>query len=114
MASPSTSARTEFIRLVYRKASPQTEAGRESYLDELAETAMGMQLKGKTLTGTSDKGTSAQYVMLEKWGPEYSLAMISWTRQWISYATVTEALTAANASPTDSLVTMRTICRQLY
>ena len=112
MASPSNSARSEFIRYVYRKASPSTEEGRSTYLDGLAETAMGMQLKGKTLSGTSDKGTSAQYAMFDKWGPEYSLDLIAWTRQWISYSTAALAITAMEAAPFDSLVTTRAIYRQ--
>ena len=112
MASPSNSARSEFIRYVYRKASPATEDGRNTFLDTLAETAMGMQLKGKTLTGSSDKGTSASYVMLEKWGPEYSLDLIAWTRQWMTYSTAALAITAMEAAPFDSLATSRVICRQ--
>lgn len=72
---------------------------------------MGMQLKGKSLTGSSDKGTSAQYVILSQWSPDYSLALISWTRNFISYATAALAVQALEAAPSDSLVSFRTIVR---
>jgi hypothetical protein len=97
----------EFIRRIYREASPATEAGRNTYLDTIAETAMGLTMRGKILTGTSDKGTSAQYAMFANWLPSQVIELVDFARDYTSYSTVTLSLSSFAVVPTSGMVNLQ-------
>ena len=107
---PSFAQVREFIRRVYRDGGANSTT-RSTYLDDLADTAMDAQQKGKMLIGSSDKGTSANYLAFSGWSPDFVLTLIDEVRGYITESTAELALTAYRGSPVKGIVTIRTICR---
>lgn len=88
----STPLKREGLRYVYRSASPQTEAGRSSYLDGLASTAMASAFAGRQMVGTSAGGHSVSYAGFSGWDPSVVLEFVDWARDYIAEADVDDAV----------------------
>lgn len=108
--TPSFAYIREFIRRVYRDGGATSET-RASYLDGLADTALDSMGKGRMLTGSADKGTSATYSAFAGWNPDLILALIDEVRDYITESTATAAITAYNGRPIKGVVTLGTSCR---
>jgi len=98
--------RREFIRKMFRAASANTEAARNTYLDGLADSALSKQLNGKNLTGSSDKGTSAQYAMFAQWSPAQITDIVDFLRDYTGYSTAALAVAAFDAVPMSGVVNL--------
>jgi len=108
--APSAATVREFIRRVYRDGGANATT-RGTYLDGLADTALTSQQRGKLLTMSSDKGTSAQYAAFAGWSPQDVLALIDEVREFITESTAALAIAAYNGTPMKGVSTIRSICR---
>lgn len=95
-----TPRKREGLRKVYRAASPQSEAGRESYLDGLSDVALSAINSGKSLIGSSAGGTSASYAVFNSWAPNDVVEFVDWARGYISESDVDDALASVPAKVT--------------
>jgi len=91
---------------MFRAASANTEAARITYLDGLADAALTKQLNGKQLTGTSDKGTSAQYALFAQWTPTQITDIVDFLRAYTGYSTSALAIAAFDAVPVSGIVNL--------
>jgi hypothetical protein len=93
VALPDQRTRKWFLRTVYRKADPQTEAGREALLDGL-DDVLWRQINagGKRLTSTASVGTSASFEWAENMGLDDLASLTEWARGFISEADAEDAL----------------------
>lgn len=93
MALPATRVRKWFLRAVYRKANPSTEAGRSSFLDGIDNVVMRqITAGGKRLTSASSTGTSSSFEFAEDLGLEDLASLTEWARGYISEADVEDAI----------------------
>lgn len=89
--------RLEFLRKVYRGASADTEAARETYINGLADVALAAANSGKALSGSSGNGLAANYQFFNGWNPDDVLRCCAWARDFISKSTA--ALAVAEVKP---------------
>ena len=78
MASRAT--RVSFLRGVYRSASAQTEAARNTYLDGLDDAALKQLHTGRGLESASSTGSSSSYAYFDGWRPQDLLELSEWAR----------------------------------
>lgn len=88
---PPTATQREFCRRLFRTGG-STDAARQAFLDDLADSALAAREAGTALIGTSAGGASAQFELFSDWTPDEILQLIDAARAWAAESTVEAAL----------------------